>query len=335
MRMLVNIFWLGVKELQSFFHDIVLLVLVAYTFSLAVISQAQSVSGELHNASIAYVDEDNSELSRRIIHAFLPPSFNTPQPIPERDVDWLMNNGLYTFVLDIPPNFQRNVLAARSPAIQLMVDATAMMEAGIGSGDAVAIINAEVNEFVARTELSPPPTVNLAIRIAFNPNLSTAWFQGVMGIITNITLLAIILAGAAIIREREHGTMDHLLVMPLTPFEIATAKVWANGLVITVAVGLSLAIVVRIILGIPIAGSVGLFMVGVALYLFFATAVGILLGTIARSMPSTAGLRARVIRVWGDVPVQRCTVHYAELRIMPTSAAKPAWEAVIAEKVAA
>jgi ABC-2 type transport system permease protein len=83
------------------------------------------------------------------------------------------------------------------------------------------------------------------VRIAFNPNITTAWFTSVMGIINNVTMLAIILAGAAIVREREHGTMDHLLVMPLTPFEIAMSKVWANGLVITVAVGLSLYVVVR------------------------------------------------------------------------------------------
>jgi ABC-2 type transport system permease protein len=285
MRILRNIFWLGAKELQSFLHDVVLLVLVVYSFSLAVISQAQSVSGELHNASIAIADEDHSELSRRVTRSFLPPHFQPPQPIAERDVDRLMNNGLYTFVLDIPPNFQRDVLAGRSPAMQLIVDATAMMEAGIGSGDAVQIINTEINNFVAHTEVAPTPKVTLAVRVAFNPNVSAAWFQSVMGIITNITMLAIILAGAAIIREREHGTMDHLLVMPLTPFEIAMSKVWANALVITVAVGLSLSIVVRIILGIPIAGSVLLFMLGVALYLFFATAVGILLGTIARSMP--------------------------------------------------
>ena len=79
--------------------------------------------------------------------------------------------------------------------------------------------------------------------------------------------------------------MDHLLVMPLTPFEIAMAKIWANGLVITVAVGLSLYFVVRGLLGIPIAGSIPLFMGGVAIYLFFATAIGIFLGTVARSMP--------------------------------------------------
>src|SRR5579863_7296918 len=106
-----------------------------------------------------------------------------------------------------------------------------------------------------------------------------------MGIVNNVTMLAIILAGAAIIREREHGTMDHLLVMPVTPFEIAMSKVWANGLVIAVAVGLSLSIVVRTILGIPIGGSILLFMVGVVIYLFFATAIGVFLGTVARSMP--------------------------------------------------
>jgi ABC-2 type transport system permease protein len=285
MRKLANIFWLGTKELRSFFHDAVLLGLVVYSFSLAVIAQAQSNTQEVHNASIGIVDEDNSALSRRIARAFLRPYFKPPQAISLRDVDRLMNTGQYTFVLDIPPNFQRDVLARRNPSVQLAVDATAMMQAGIGSGYALQIVNAEVAQFVARTEVSPPPGVTLAVRIAFNPNVTTSWFMSIMAIITNITMLAIILAGAAIIREREHGTMDHLMVMPLTPFEIAMAKVWANGLVITVAVGLSLALVVRVIMGIPIAGSVPLFMLGVALYLFFTTAVGILLGTIARSMP--------------------------------------------------
>ena len=123
------------------------------------------------------------------------------------------------------------------------------------------------------------------MRIAFNPNVTTAWFTSVMGIINSITMLAIILAGAAVVREREHGTMDHLLVMPLTPFEIAMSKIWANGLVIVVAVGLSLRLVVHGLLGVPIAGSIPLFLIGAAVYLFFATAIGIFLGTIARSMP--------------------------------------------------
>lgn len=285
MRKAANIFWLGIKELRSFLHDFVLLGLVIYAFSLAVISHAQSYSQELHNASIGMVDEDHSELSRRITHAFLPPYFQPPQPVAERDIVPLMNSRRYTFVVDIPPNFQRDVLGGRRPAIQINVDATAMVHAGLGSGYAQQIITTEITDFLSRSQTVPLSSVNLDVRIAFNPNVMTAWFTSVMGIINNVSMLAIILAGAAIIREREHGTMDHLMVMPLTPFEIAMSKVWANGLVITVAVGLSLYIVVRTILGIPIAGSIPLFMIGVVIYLFFATAIGIFLGTVARSMP--------------------------------------------------
>jgi ABC-2 type transport system permease protein len=280
-----NIYWLGIKELRSFLHDFVLLGLVIYAFSLAVILQARSNSQELHNASIAIVDEDHSELSRRIARAFLPPLFQVPQLIAERDAVPLMNRGRYTFVIDIPPNFERDVLGGRRPGLQIDVDATAMVQAGLGSGYAQQIITTEIADFLSHSEGVPLSTVNLDVRIAFNPNITTAWFTSVMGIINNVTMLAIILAGAAIVREREHGTMDHLLVMPLTPFEIAMSKVWANGLVITVAVGLSLYFVVRMMLGVPIAGSIPLFMVGVVAYLFFATAIGIFLGTVARSMP--------------------------------------------------
>ena len=285
MRTIENIFWLGTKELRSFVRDFVLLGLVIYAFSLAIIAQSQSSSQEVHNASIAIVDEDHSALSRRIAHAFLPPYFQTPQTIAERDIVPLMNAGRYTFVIDIPPNFARDVLAGRRPAIQLNVDATASVQAGIGADYAQQIITTEIANFLSRAEGTPLSPVNLVVRIAFNPNVETSWFTSVMGIINSVTMLAIILAGAAVVREREHGTMDHLLVMPLTPFEIAMSKIWANGLVIIVAVGLSLYFVVRGLLGISIAGSIPLFLLGVAIYLFFATAIGIFLGTVARSMP--------------------------------------------------
>jgi ABC-2 type transport system permease protein len=132
----------------------------------------------------------------------------------------------------------------------------------LGSGYAQQIITTEITDFLSNSEGVPLSTVNLDVLISFNPNITTAWFTSVMGIINSVTMLAIILSGAAIVREREHGTMDHLLVMPLTPFEIAMSKVWANGVVIAVAVGLSLYLVVRLMLGIPIAGSIPLFMEG-------------------------------------------------------------------------
>jgi ABC-2 type transport system permease protein len=313
MRKATNIYWLGIKELRSFLHDYVLLGLVIYAFSLAVILQARSNSQELHNASIAIVDEDHSELSHRIAHAFFPPLFQVPQLIAERNVVPLMNKGRYTFVVDIPPNFERDVLGGHQPGLQIDVDATAMVQAGLGSGYAQQIITTEITDFLSNSEGVPLSTVNLDVRIAFNPNITTAWFTSVMGIINNVTMLAIILAGAALVREREHGTMDHLLVMPLTPFEIAMSKVWANGLVITVAVGLSLYFVVRLMLGVPIAGSIPLFMLGVVIYLFFATAIGIFLGTVARSMPQLGLLFMLVF-----MPMNMLSGSNTPLESMPT-----------------
>ena len=291
--MLGNIFWLGTKELRSFFRDFVLLGLVIYSFSYAIYMQGFSNAQELHNASVGVVDEDNSTLSRRMIAAFLPPYFKKPAAIAQRDVDHLMNTAAYTFVIVIPPNFESDVLAGRSPAVQVNVDATAMVTAGLGYGYIQQILTTEIDNFASRNEgrfLSRSQNVaaspiTLAIRVLFNPNVTTSWFTSVMGIVNNVTMLAIILAGAAVIREREHGTMDHLLVMPVRPFEIAMSKIWANGLIITVAAALSLEIIVRDLLRIPIAGSAPLFISGVAIYLFFATAIGIFLATVARTMP--------------------------------------------------
>jgi ABC-2 type transport system permease protein len=285
MQTIENIFWLGIKEIRSFARDFVLLGLVAYAFSLAIMAQARSYSQEVHNASVGLVDEDHSALSRRIAGAFMPPYFQRPQAVAERDIVPLMNLGKYTFVIDIPPHFEKDLLGKRHPVIQLNVDATMMVQAGLGAEYAQQIIMNEIRDFLSHAEGASLSPVNLNVRIEYNPNLTTSWFTSVMGIINSISMLAIILAGAAVIREREHGTMDHLLVMPLTPFEIAMSKVWANGLVITIATGLSLYLVVRTILGVPIAGSIPLFLVGTMLYLFFACAIGIFLATIARSMP--------------------------------------------------
>jgi ABC-2 type transport system permease protein len=311
-RMVANIFWLGTKELRAFSHDFVLVALVVWAFSFSIVSIARSSLQELHDASIGIADEDQSALSRRISQAFLPPYFKTPRPIATHDIEGLMNTGALTFVIDIPPNFQRDLVGGRQPRLQVYVDATAMMQAGIGAGYIQQIISAELNNFLSRSEVVPRPPVNLDVRIAFNPNVTTAWFTSVMAIINDVTMLAVILAGAAIVREREHGTMDHLLVMPLTPFEIAMSKIWSNALVITVAVGLSLTVVVRGLLGVPIAGSILLFLAGVVIYLFFATAIGIFLGTVARSMPQLGLLYMLVV-----IPMNMLSGSNTPLESMP------------------
>ena len=309
MRSLQNIFWLGLKELRSLMSDVVMVVFVVYAFTFAIYIQATGTSSEVNNASIAFVDEDGSALSKELINAFYPPRFKLARTITASEVEEEMDQGLLMFAVVIPPRFEHDLRAGRQPAIQVNVDATAMQQAGVGAGYVRNIINDRVASFLKRTEASPQQAVNLVVRKLFNPNGISSWFKSVVAIINQITLLTVILTGAAVIREREHGTLEHLLVMPLNAFEIAMAKVWANSLVILVATGASLFFVVQTALDVPFAGSVTLWFAGVLLYLFFATALGIFLGTISRSMAQFALLIILVIVVLmllsgGSTPVE-------------------------------
>lgn len=282
---LQNIYRLGLKELISLRYDVVLVVLIVYFFSYAVYAPSKGTQMDLINASVAVVDEDHSPLSRRIHDALLPPYFLPPQQIEASQIDDAMENGRYTFVINIPPGFQADLERGRHPALQVNVDATAMVQAGSGARHLQNIISQEVRGFLNTSSESP---VKLVTRTLFNPNRESSWFFSVMQVLNNITLLAIFLSGAAMIREREHGTIEHLLVMPLKPVEIMLAKIWANGLVVIVAATISLRLMVQGVLQVPIAGSMPLFTAGVMIYLFSVTSLGIFLATLARSMPQFA-----------------------------------------------
>ena len=290
-----NVLRLGVKELWSLARDPIMLVLIAYTFTFSIYVAATAMPESLHNAPIAIVDEDGSPLSARIVSSFYPPRFKTPVMITLAEIDAGMDRGDYTFVLDIPPGFQRDVLAGRVPAIQLNIDATLMSQAFTGNGYIQQIVAGEVGEFVQRHKSSAPPPVELALRMRFNPNLEKSWFGSLMEIINNVTMLSIILTGAALIREREHGTIEHLLVMPVTPTEIMLSKVWSMGLVVLLAAMVALVFVVQGVLQVPVQGSVALFIVAAALHLFATTSMGIFLATLARSMPQFGMLLVLVL----------------------------------------
>ena len=281
-----NIGHLGIKELRSLLRDPMMLVLIVYSFSFAIYTAATAMPETLQKAPIAIVDEDRSPLSERIVDSFMSPYFMPPALITQAEMDARMDAGQDTFALNIPPDFQRDVLARRSPSIQLNVDATRMTQAFAGAGYIQSMVMSEVNTFAQGHSMSVMASpVNLDLRSRFNPELNRVWFGSLMEVINQVTMLSIILAGAALIREREHGTVEHLLVMPVTPFEIMLSKVWAMGLVVLGASAASLLIVVQGLLAVPVQGSIPLFLAGTALVLFATTSLGIFLGTLARSMP--------------------------------------------------
>jgi ABC-2 type transport system permease protein len=292
---LANIFNLGIKELRSLMRDPIMLVLIAYAFTVAVYTAAATMPESLNRAAIAIVDEDRSALSARIVNSFYPPYFTPPKLLTPAQMDAGLNDGSITFALDIPPNFQRDVLAGRKAEVQLNVDATRVSQAFTGAGYIESIVTTEVAAFVQRYRAATVLPVDLAMRIRFNPTLNKAWFGAVVEVINQVTLLAIILTGAALIREREHGTVEHLLVMPVTPFEILASKIWSMALVVLVACMASLTFVIQGLLAVPIQGSVALFLAAAGVNLFATTSLGILLATVARSMPQFALLTMLVI----------------------------------------
>lgn len=285
MRRILNIYRLGVKELRSLAHDSIMLVLIVWAFTGAIYASSTATSQELHNAPIAFVDEDQSNLSTRIISAFYGPYFKKSVMITPAEIDAGLDAGIYTFVVNIPPDFERDVVAGRSPDIQVNIDATRMSQAFIGAGYIQNIMNGEISGFLRGFRQEAVLPISLVPHVKFNPNLSSAWFSSIMEIMNNITMLGIMLTGAALIREREHGTLEHLMVMPINAAEIILAKIWSMGLVVLVAAWLSLHFMVQEILHVPIQGSVLLFMCGALLHLLAVTSIGVFMGTVARNMP--------------------------------------------------
>ncbi|MBN66029.1 MAG: ABC transporter permease [Rickettsiales bacterium] len=279
-----NIAYLCRKEWLALFYDSVLMFFIIFSFTYSIYQQAQGGSLELHKAAIGIVDEDQSALSRRFVEALLPPYFGRVEHIRHGDVDAAMENATYTFVLQFPVDMEKDLRAGKDVTLQLLIDASAVGQAQTGSGYIRSIFQTEMLRYFGVKDNTTPP-VGLVVRYAYNQGQRHEWFMGVAALIQNISMLAIALTGAALIRERERGTIEHLLVMPVTPLQIVLSKVIANGSVILLVSLISIETVLRYWVGVDIQGSVGLFLLVSVLYLFFSTGLGIFLGTIARSMP--------------------------------------------------
>jgi len=282
-----NIWHLGLKEFRSLLNDPTLMFLILFMFTASVYLDATAKPETLNRAAIAIVDEDQSQLSTRMVQALRPPQFE-PELIGLAEIDKGMDAGRHTFVLDIPPNFARDLLAGKVPALQLNIDATRLTQARTGSGYIASILSNEISAYTSRVRSDTELPVMLVPRMLFNPNIKESWFASITSVINNITLLAILLTGAALIREREHGTIEHLLVMPVTALEIMLSKIWSMAVVVLVVSSLSIQLVVKGWLEVEVEGSAWLFALGTAFYLFAACSMGIFMATIARSMPQFA-----------------------------------------------
>ena len=281
-----TVFHLGIKEFSSLGRDVGMLILIVFMFSGVIYSNAKQRPDALNKAAIAVVDEDQSQLSKRLVDSLQEPFFLPPRLINRAEIDAGMDAGRDTFVLNFPPGFQRDLESGRQPAVQLNVDATRQSQALVGASYIQTILGQEIQKHL-RQQMERPFVMDVVLvqHTLFNPNVYSAWFGGITGLINNVTLLSIILTGAALIREREHGTIEHLLVMPITPLQIMISKVWPMAVVVLLGSFFALQVMIRGLIGAQLGGSTALFMLGAFVYLFATTSIGIYMGTLARTMP--------------------------------------------------
>ena len=286
MRSIKNILALSAKELRSLFSDTVLVVLIVFAFTALVHSAATGINNDVNNASVGVIDADQSVLSHRILDALQQPHFQKPVPVQREEVEELLDKGKLMFVLEFPPNFQRDVEMGREPKVQLLTDATNMAQAGLGQSYIGHIFQNELVDFLKQKDLIDEMTpVKSVATLVFNPNATDMWPAAVMEVDNMITLIPLVLVGAAVIRERERGTIEHLLVMPVNSAEIVLAKIIANGLVICTIALLSMHFMVGGLLQVPLLGSLTLFALGAGLFMFSIASLAVMLATLAPTMP--------------------------------------------------
>lgn len=282
---LINVLHLSIKELRCALRDRTMMGAILVSFTVAVYVVATGAKSDVTNVDIGIVDADRTGLSMRLRDALRPPMFKPPIEMSAEEAQVAMDEGRLMFVLYIPEHFEADVQGMRSPSVQVAVDATAMAQGGLGMAYVSEIILRETLDYLRVKNFDSMLPTRSVVHVLFNPNSTTSWFTSIMQVINNVTVLSVVLVGAAVIRERERGTIEHLLVMPVRPSEIAVAKIVANGLLILLAVGLSVLLIVQGLLKVPVSGSLMLFLAGTGLYLFSLTALGILLATVASSMP--------------------------------------------------
>jgi ABC-2 type transport system permease protein len=288
LRWMVHVMHLAGKELASAVQDRGMMIFIIWAFTGAIYLVTSGRGLDLQNATVGFADHDRSQLSEVIRDAIRPPEFSRPVTISASDVDRLMDTARFTFVIDVPPSFESDLLAGRRPSLQLLVDATAMSQAGNGTGYIAEIVNREIERFLKGSGMQSTAPISFTVRSFFNPNLEASRHTAVMEIVNNVCMISILLVGAAVVREREHGTIEHLLVMPVSASEIIFAKIFANGMIVLTAVVIALMVVVRIVLGIPINGSVAVYLGGAVIFAFSVMALGVMIATLTPSMPQFA-----------------------------------------------
>ncbi len=308
------------KEILQLSRDVPIGLLLVYSFTLAVYLTGNGIRSQLHNASLLVRDADHSFSSRELIHKFKSPFFRLEGEIadPQEGLRWL-DRGKAMAVLEIPPRFHEQLVTGEPTAVQLLVDTTNAPQ-GLSAASYAARIVGQFGQETALARLRgmEESSQNLPVivsdhRVWYNPDQNDTWFESISHLLRQITIFAILLPAAAMVREKERGTVEQLLVSPLTPFQIMLPKVLAMTLVILCATAVALFGVMRPAFGVPIKGSIPLFFSLTALFVFTTAGMGLAAATLTRNQAQVGMMTLLVV-----APMMLLSGLVAPIEALPT-----------------
>ncbi len=289
------------KELLQLGRDTLLVVAVLYLFTLDIM-MAGGVKMDLNQGTVMVHDADHSMASRELIYRFQPPYFKLGGEILDQNEGIrLLDQGKALVILDIPPKFQHDLLEGKPTSVQVQVDTSNVVLGTLAANYSAQIVGKysfdAALQRIGLTEesLGGVPMLVDRHRVWYNPNQKDAWFMSISELLTVITVLAMMLPAAAAVREKERGTIEQLVVSPLTPVQIMLPKVIAMTLVILLGTALSVGLVLYGYFHIPIKGSLPLFFAVTALYTFAMSGLGLFISTMSRNLAQAAMLTIMIM----------------------------------------
>lgn len=278
------------KELLQLLKDRALLAFTVFIFTADLLLAAGATSIDLREARIAVVDPGLQAAGRDLAGRLREPYFVLQHHGPDvQPALALLDQGEVRAVLVLPPDLQQSLLRGRPADLQLLVDAAQANQGFLVASYTAriaALFGADWAERSMHRAAAPPPRlpqVNAELRYGANETLDERWFNTISELLTMLTIAAIVLPAAALVREKERGTIEQLLVAPLTPLQVVLSKVLAMALVMLAGSLVAVLGVMHAGLGVPVRGSALFFFAVVALYAMACAGVGIVASGFART----------------------------------------------------
>ena len=279
------------KEFSQIVRDIPLVFILVWAFTAAIYFSGRGRTTDVTDVATAVYDLSRSPASRELLSHLQRPYFKTVAYLQhESEIAAWLESGKAAIVVIIPPDFQRAIDSAGQAHVQVLTDGALAMPATVSVAYIAAISAKYSIDLLDRragrlgSRALTGPTLDERLRVTFNPNMQSAWFAALLELLNMCTMVSLLLTAANLVREKERGTVEQLLVSPARPIEIFLAKIVPTIVVVLILSACSFRLVLIPAFHLPIRGSLLLFYSVMALYVFAMTSMGIAIAVVARNI---------------------------------------------------